>query len=274
MSEKQVPIIVSGALGRMGKAIQEALEIFPEIDVVGFLESPEKLAGRTTLPLAGREIPSASHLEKLSVPAGTIVIDFSHPSVTVELARHAAALNVKLVVGTTGLSDSDLAELHEASRTTAVLVSGNMSVGIQALLAIIEELAQSLKDFDIEIIEMHHRHKKDAPSGTALMLAEAAAKARHQDLRSVARHGRKGMLGERPAEEIGLHAVRGGDIVGEHIVVLAGEGEHLEFRHSAHSRRTFAMGALRAALYLSQQPRGFFTMRDVVKRTYSAESNV
>lgn len=259
-----VEIIVSGALGRMGTAILQALEFFPEIQVVGLIDSVEKLAGQRSLCVAGKDVPAAPHLAELNVPSGCVIVDFSNPIVTRELARLCAEKGAKLVVGTTGLSDSDQALLYEASQTTAVLVSSNMSTGVQVLLTVVEELARRLPDFDIEIVEMHHRRKKDAPSGTALMLADAAARARDIKLSEVARHGRHGLVGERKNEEIGLHAVRGGDIVGEHIVVFAGEGEHLELRHSAHSRLTFAMGALRAARFLADKPRGFFTMRDVI----------
>ncbi|MGB9692044.1 MAG: 4-hydroxy-tetrahydrodipicolinate reductase [Candidatus Sumerlaeaceae bacterium] len=264
MTIASIPVLISGALGRMGTAIVQALEYFPDIELVGAIDSVEKLAGRSALVLGGKEVPAASHFAEMRIPSGSVVIDFSNPIVTRELAQHGAHLGAKLVVGTTGLSDSDQALLYEASQTTAVLVSSNMSTGIQVLLAVVEELARRLPDFDIEVVEMHHRRKKDSPSGTALSLAEAAACARGQTLSDVARHGRHGIVGERKAEEIGLHAVRGGDIVGEHIVVLAGEGEHLELRHSAHSRLTFAMGALRAARFLADKTRGFFTMRDVI----------
>jgi 4-hydroxy-tetrahydrodipicolinate reductase len=265
MANTAVNVVVSGAFGRMGKAILDALEHFPTIELVGIIETAEKLGDQKCVVVRGREIPAATRVDQLSLPSATIVIDFSNPMQTRELAHHCPAVGAKLVVGTTGLSDSDQALLHEMSQTTAVLVSSNMSVGVQVLAAILEQLAKQLADFDIEIVEMHHRRKKDSPSGTALMLGDAVARARGLQLNSVARHGRHGMLGERTKDEIGFHAVRGGDIVGEHIVVLAGEGEHLEIRHSAHSRTTFAMGALRAALFLADKPRGYFTMRDVIQ---------
>lgn len=265
MSDGNISVILSGGLGRMGSAIAQALEFFPTIEVVGILDAPEKAASKPVTVIRGKEIPVASRLRDLVFPSGTVIVDFSTPAATRELARTVSERGAKLVVGTTGLSDSDVESLHQASQTTAVLVSSNMSVGVQVLLAVVEQLAARLHDFDVEIVEMHHRRKKDAPSGTALMLAEAAARSRGVALNEAARHGRKGMVGERKAEEIGLHAVRGGDIVGEHIVVFAGEGEHLELRHSAHSRTTFAMGALRAALFLADKARGFFTMRDVVR---------
>ncbi len=264
MGDERIKIVLSGALGRMGQALSQAASLFPEIEIVGALETAEKLAGQKTLRIGEGEVPAGAHLSEIPTVEGSTIIDFSSSSVTSELARHAPQLNAKLVVGTTGLSDSDLAILHEASRTTAVLVSSNMSLGVQVLLSVIEQLSKQLADFDIEIVEMHHRRKKDAPSGTALMLADAAARAREHELSTVARHGRHGFVGERTKEELGLHAVRGGDIVGEHIVIFAGEGEHLELRHSAHSRMTFAMGALRAALFLRNYSRGYFTMRDVL----------
>lgn len=258
-------IVVSGALGRMGRTILEAALELPNIEIVGAIETAEKLGGQKAIRFQNREIPAAAHISEMRIPTGTVVIDFSNPIQTRELAHYCAPLGAKLVVGTTGLSDSDQALLHQVSQTTAVLVSSNMSVGVQVLVSMLEQVARQLPDYDIEIVEWHHRRKKDSPSGTALMLGDAAARARQLKLSEVARHGRHGLLGERSRHEIGFHAVRGGDIVGEHIVVVAGEGEHLELRHSAHSRMTFARGALRAAMFLSDKPRGYFTMRDVVQ---------
>jgi 4-hydroxy-tetrahydrodipicolinate reductase len=266
MSESKVRIVVNGALGRMGTAIFEAAGFFPEIEIVGAVDAAEKLAGRSNLAVRGSEVPAAARLADLPSVEGSVVVDFSTPDVTRELMQEAVARRAKLVVGTTGLSGEDLVLLHDASRSTAVLVSSNMSFGVQVLLSVVEQLARRLSGFDIEIVEMHHRRKKDAPSGTALALAEAAAQARGCELAAVARHGRRGIVGERTPEEIGVHAVRGGDIVGEHTVIFAGEGEHIEVRHSAHSRMTFAMGALRAAIFLAGKPNGYFTMRDVVEQ--------
>ncbi|MCX7624951.1 MAG: 4-hydroxy-tetrahydrodipicolinate reductase [Candidatus Sumerlaeaceae bacterium] len=265
MSDEVIRIVVSGALGRMGRAILDASADFPNIEIVGALETLEKLGGEKTIHVGNREIPAAAHIKDLQIPAGTVVVDFSNPIQTRELAHQCAPLGAKLVVGTTGLSDSDQALLYELSQTTAVLVSSNMSVGVQVMVSLLEQIARQLPDFDIEIVELHHRRKKDSPSGTALLLGEAAARGRQLKLKDVARHGRHGLVGERPPHEIGFHAVRGGDIVGEHIVIVAGEGEHLELRHSAHSRMTFARGALRAAGFLAEKPRGFFTMRDVIQ---------
>ncbi len=259
-SSMRIPILISGARGRMGQAIWRLASADPELLVVGGLERPEEAArgGGEGGP------PIFADLAAANAPEGTVLIEFTAPEATVEHVRQAAELGLKAVVGTTGLSPDQLDALHAAALKTAVLQAANMSVGINVLLDTVEKLARRLSDYDIEIVEMHHRHKADAPSGTALALAEAAAEGRGAALAEIASYGRHGLAGARPAGEIGVHAVRGGDVVGDHTVIFAGAGERIEVGHKASSRDTFAAGALRAAKYLAGRSPGFYTMRDAL----------
>ncbi len=194
------------------------------------------------------------------------VIDFSAPEYTVGLAALAASQRKILVSGTTGLVSAQKEALIRAGEHTRVLWSANMSLGVNLLMALVEHTAAKLgNDTDIEILEMHHRHKVDAPSGTALALGEAAARGREVNLQDVAVRSRDGITGARKAGDIGFATLRGGDVIGEHTVMFASTGERLELSHQASSRDVFANGALTAALWLAAKPNGFYTMRDVVK---------
>ena len=258
-------VVISGALGRMGQALLRLGAADPAIRIVGALEAAGKISGpHGSKPLTPCGIPLAESLDALSAPPASVLVEFTTPEATVENVRACARIGLKAVVGTTGLKDEELAVLREASEQTAILFASNMSVGVNVLLGTVEKLASVLADFDIEIVEMHHRHKKDAPSGTALSLARAAAAGRGKDFTEVACYGREGMTGERPAAQIGIHAVRGGDVVGDHTVIFAREGERIELVHRAHSRDTFAAGALRAARFLADKPKGLFSMKDAL----------
>jgi 4-hydroxy-tetrahydrodipicolinate reductase len=194
-----------------------------------------------------------------------VAIDVSQPEGSVALAARCAADRIPLVIGTTGHSSDQLDDLRAEATRTAVLLSPNFSVGVNLLFWLTERAGEILgPDFDAEIVELHHRHKKDAPSGTAKRLGEIIAKTRSLEYDAAARHGRKGFTGERTRAEIGVHAIRGGDIVGEHTVYFAGIGERLELTHRASSRDTFAKGALRAADWLIGKPAGWYEMRDVL----------
>lgn len=254
------PVIISGVRGRMGQAIWRLAAADPEFRIVGGLEH----VARTGEATVASEAPIVSDLAALAAPAGTILVEFTTPEATVEHARLAAERGLRLVVGTTGLTAAQMEELRAAARATAVLQAANMSVGVNVLLDVVERLARTLAGYDIEIVEMHHRQKVDAPSGTALALARAAAAGLGENLDEIARHGRQGQTGARPAREIGLHALRGGDVVGDHTVIFAGLGERVEITHKASSRDTFAAGALRAARFLAGQGPGFYTMRDAL----------
>jgi len=194
-----------------------------------------------------------------------VVIDFTVPMATVNHAGLAAETGTALVIGTTGMDKEQIAVVDAAAQKTVIMRAGNMSVGINLLMGLVEQISGILDNsFDIEIVEMHHHHKVDAPSGTALMLGEAAASGRGVDLDSVSDRGRDGITGARTAGDIGFASLRGGDVVGEHTVIFAGEGERIEITHKAASRALFANGAVRAAQWCVDQPPGHYDMKDVL----------
>lgn len=238
-------IIIIGARGRMGQAILRRAETLPEISVAAQIERGDDL--RTV------------------IDSCDVVIDFSFHEATAGFARLCAAHRKALVLGTTGHSDAERTELKELSARMPLVWASNYSTGVNALFYLTKKAAQILgPDFDLEIVEMHHRLKKDAPSGTARTLAEILADVRQQQLDRVLRHGREGLTGERAAAEIGMHSIRGGDVVGDHTVIFAASGERLELTHKASSRETFAAGALRAAQWITGKPPGIYDMQDVL----------
>ncbi len=193
------------------------------------------------------------------------IIDFTTPAVTVALAEAAAEAGVAHVIGTTGFSECDLAAIARTARKGRIVRAGNMSLGVNLLVTLTQQVARALgAEYDIEIVEAHHRHKVDAPSGTALMLGEAAAEGRGVSLAETADRGRDGITGARADGAIGFHAIRGGDFIGEHDVIFAGPGERITLRHVASDRALFARGALKAALWLEEQGPGEYSMRDVL----------
>ncbi len=194
-----------------------------------------------------------------------VLIDFSTPAASVALCQQAAAAGVAHVIGTTGLSDEDLAAIQESAQKTAVVRSGNMSLGVNLLAALVERAAGTLGPaWDAEIVEMHHRMKVDAPSGTALLLGEAAARGRGVNLSDYSVRGRDGLTGPRKPGDIGFASLRGGTVVGDHSVIFAGAGERIEFSHRAEDRGIFARGALAAALWTRGKPPGLYSMTDVL----------
>jgi len=197
--------------------------------------------------------------------ASDAVIDFTVPAATKAHVALAASTGTALIIGTTGLGDDVRAAITVAAQKTALVQSPNMSVGVNVLLALTEKLAATLgNEYDIDIVEMHHRHKVDAPSGTALGLGEAAAKGRKVALKDVARTTRDGQVGARPSGEIGFATLRGGDVIGDHTVIFAADGERIEVTHKASSREIFARGAVRAAMWAKGKAPGLYTMRDVL----------
>jgi 4-hydroxy-tetrahydrodipicolinate reductase len=226
--------------------------------------------GRTVVQLAGEQgidvalaLDAGERVESLAGSGAQVVIDFSSPSATTELADVASSAGIAIVSGTTGLTDAALAALDRASKRVAVAWEPNMSVGVHVLGALVAQAIAMLgPDFDVEIIEAHHKMKVDAPSGTALRLAELAREARG-GARIV--HGREGRPGARTGSEIGVHAVRGGDVIGDHTVLLFGTGERVELTHRASSRELFASGALRVARWIVGKPAGRYGMDDVLK---------
>jgi len=251
MRDMSTKIVISGSKGRMGQTILECAKGDRQIEVVGMLD-------------IGDFIEEA-------VKAGAVVIDFSSHSFTPTLAGHAVRKKCPLVIGTTGFTDTERNEIQKASQSIPIMLSPNMSVGVNVLFAMTQRAASVLKEgFDVEIIEKHHRLKVDSPSGTAAKLAELIAQSKGGSLSKLARHGRSGDAGKRTDDEIGIHAVRGGDFVGEHTVLFAGEGETIELVHTANSRTIFARGALRAAQWIAGAKPGFYDMMDVLGLAPSA----
>jgi 4-hydroxy-tetrahydrodipicolinate reductase len=238
-------IIITGAKGRMGQALVACAPNHAGLEVVGQIDQGDDLAAVITRT--------------------DVVIDFSLHSATPEIAALCAAQGKALVIGTTGHNDEEKSRItHHASRIPVVW-SSNYSTGVNTLFWLTRKAAEILGPaYDLEVIEMHHRLKKDAPSGTAKSLAEILADVRNLQLHTAARHGREGIVGERTAAEIGIHSVRGGDVVGDHTVVFATNGERVELTHKASSRDTFANGALRAALWVVKQQPGLYDMQDVL----------
>lgn len=248
-----IPVIIMGAKGRMGSTLVNLAMDSDQFSVRGVVERAEYSSG---LELLG--CPVAYDLQDL-LPSckGATVIDFTAPEVSLASARKASKTGNPVVIGTTGLSADQLAELESLARDIPIFWSPNMSIGVNALVRVLPMLERILGEaYDMEITEIHHHHKKDAPSGTAVKLAQVLAQSRGWKMEDVGNYGRQGMVGARPHEELGVHALRGGDVVGDHTVYFFGPGERIEVTHRAHSRENFARGALRAAAWLSGQKAG------------------
>ncbi|NOY00052.1 MAG: 4-hydroxy-tetrahydrodipicolinate reductase [Verrucomicrobia bacterium] len=237
-------LLVTGAEGRMGQAVISC-------------------AGKTAEIEVGAQIDMGALKEALA--NCDTVIDFSHHSFTTELLEACLQQNIKVVTGTTGHSDEELAFINKASESIAIVKAPNFSVGVNTLFYLTRRATEILGDnFDLEVVEMHHRDKVDSPSGTARRLVEILDETRGLSYADDTMHGRHGDVGPRKNTEIGLHAVRGGDVVGDHTVIYAGSGERVELTHKASSRDTFASGAVRSALWLQDQNKGLFDMQDVL----------
>ena len=269
MKHKKVTrVAIIGAAGRMGQALVRCARNMPEIQVVGAVERGEHAT-------VGRDAGQVASVGEIGVTVTSdladaargadVLIDFSLHTTVAAHARLACELGRSLVVGTTGLYGTEKAVLKEVSKKIAVVSAPNMSAGMGVLFALVNTASAALGPrYDVEIIDFHHRHKKDAPSGTALHLAERIAAGRGQDIHEVASYGRKGIAEGRPEGQIGIHAVRAGDIVGDHTVVFAIDGERLEFTHRATSRDAYAIGALRAAQWVKGRKPGLYSMQDVL----------
>ncbi len=260
-------ICMAGAGGRMGRRILELAAAEPDIEIAGAFDLPE-LAGMTLT--VGSESGKARTVVVSDDAPGQIahadvLIDFTHADACVGNARVAATVRKAAVIGTTGLSADQKDELARVASTIPVVYAPNMSVGVNLLFKLTAEVAAILGlDYNVEITEVHHNLKKDSPSGTAVRLAEMAAGALGLDYEKDTVHGRHGMVGARPARQIGMHAIRGGDVVGEHTVSFIGHGERIELVHKAHNRDNFARGALRAARFALTAKPGFYDMQDVL----------
>ena len=245
MSTSPLRIAVAGASGRMGLMLIEAVQAAPDCALAATLD-------------LGSDIRAA-------LAPAQVLIDFTRPEGTLAHLAVCRELGVKAVIGTTGFTPEQKAELTAHARHIALVVSPNMSVGVNVVLRLLDTAARALADgYDVEIVEAHHRHKVDAPSGTALAMGEAVAAALGRDLKTHAIYGREGVTGERDAKTIGFSTIRGGDIVGDHTVMFCGTGERIEIVHKSSSRATYAEGALRAARFLADKPSGLFGMADVL----------
>ena len=263
-----IKAIVVGAAGRMGGRIIHTIHEAEGIEVSGALERPDH-------PLLNRDIGEVLGLGEIGVPlggdikrvieAGEVVIDFTNPEVSLRSLEVASGSGVAMVIGSTGFIPQQLERVSHLAEKTRCVLSPNMSVGVNLMFKLVGEIARILGDeYDVEILEAHHRFKKDSPSGTAMKLGEIVASALNRDFHKVGVFGRKGVIGERKAQEIGMQAVRAGDIVGDHTVIFGGLGERLELTHRAHSRDNFARGAVRAAKWVITQPNGLYDMGDVL----------
>jgi 4-hydroxy-tetrahydrodipicolinate reductase len=262
-----VQTAIAGVSGRMGRALLEAVAADSDCMLCAAIDRPgSPLVGQD----AGAAWGAASGVRVTDQPTAVLqeahaLIDFTRPEATLGYLDACAAAGVPLVIGTTGFDDAGKARITAAAQRVPIVFAPNMSVGVNLLMKLAEIAAQVLEDgYDIEIIEAHHRHKVDAPSGTALGLGQAVARAVNRDLASCAVYGREGVTGERDPKTIGFATVRGGDIVGDHTLLFAGIGERVELTHKASSRATFALGALRAAKWLQGRAPGLYDMRDVL----------
>jgi len=238
-------LIITGSKGRMGQMLVAYAARDPELQVVGQIDQGDDLRG--------------------IIAKGDVVIDFSSHSATTGIVSLCAEHKKPIVIGTTGHSDGEKSQILSFKSQIPIVLSSNFSTGVNALFWLTRKAAEILgPGFDLEVVEMHHRLKHDAPSGTARTLAEILAEVRKQNLQQAARHGRSGITGQRSNEEIGIHSLRGGDVVGDHTVIFAAQGERVELTHKASSRETFANGALRAAQWIVKQKPGLYDMQDVL----------
>jgi 4-hydroxy-tetrahydrodipicolinate reductase len=260
-------LAIAGAAGRMGRTLIEAVLRSGDLALGAALEAPgHPQLGRDAGEALGAPCGVAFNADiAAALRAADCLIDFTAPQATLVHLDACVAARKSLVIGTTGFTADDKARIAVAARALPVAMAPNFAIGVNVTFKLAEVAARILGDaYDVEIVEAHHRHKVDAPSGTALRLGEAVAQALGRDLRTVAVHGREGITGERGAKDIAFHAIRGGDIVGEHTVIFAGEGERVEVTVRSGSRMTYAQGALRAARWLAGRPPGLYDMFDVL----------
>lgn len=260
-------IAIAGSSGRMGRALLEAVMQAPEFRLAAALERPDSdFIGRDAGELVGAPcgIAISSDVQQ-ALSAVDVLVDFTRPEATLTHMQTCLRSGVRMVIGTTGLDSDQKLRVAEAAKKIPVVMAPNMSVGVNLLFRLLETASRVLAEgYDIEIVEAHHRHKVDAPSGTALRMGEVIAHTLGRDLKQCAVFGREGVTGERRAATIGFATVRGGDIVGDHTALFAGTGERVEITHKASSRATFALGALRAARFLADKRQGLYDMQDVL----------
>ena len=263
-------VAVAGASGRMGRMLIEAIAATDDLVLAGALDIAESPAiGQDACAFLGRTsgVKITADLRAGLAPA-QVLIDFTRPAGTLAHLAVCRELGVKAVIGTTGFSADEKAAIAEHAKHIAIMMAPNMSVGVNVVLKLLDMAARALNEgYDIEIIEAHHRHKVDAPSGTALKMGEVVATALGRDLKDCAVYGREGVTGERDPSTIGFATIRGGDVVGDHTVLFAGTGERIEITHKSSSRATYAQGSLRAARFIASRENGLFDMNDVLGLT-------
>lgn len=263
-----IRIAVVGASGRMGLSLIKAAALADKTALVVAVSRPgSNVIGKDAGELAGIGTLAVKVVDDLAsvIDQFDVLIDFTRPDASMAFIEECRQAGKKIVIGTTGYSDAQKAVIAEAAKDVAIVIAPNMSVGVNLALKLLEMTAKVMGDYtDIEIIEAHHRHKVDAPSGTALRMGEVIADALGRDLKDCAIYGREGNTGERDRKTIGFSTIRAGDIVGEHTVMFADDGERMEITHKATSRMTFANGAVRAATWLKDKPNGLYDMQDVL----------
>jgi len=263
-----IKAIVAGAAGRMGQRLIHMIQRNEEIALAGAFERPDhpnvnEDAG-VVAGVGALDVKIAGSLEDV-IDTADVLIDFTAPQATLENVKTASNRGLAMVIGTTGITGHALEEVETLARRTRCVFAPNMSVGVNVMFKIAGEMARILgNDYDMEILEVHHRQKKDAPSGTAMHLAHILADSVGRDLEKVGVYERKGIIGKRTDDEIGIQTWRAGDITGEHTVMFGGTGERLELIHRAHNRDNFARGAVRAAIWVTEQPPGLYDMQDVL----------
>lgn len=260
-------IVLSGVGGRMGKALIEAVSMNDNAILTGALEhAASPILGQDAGLLVGKQtgVSVVADIDT-ALENAQVVIDFSRPDGTLKLLDECVKRNIQMVIGTTGFDEDGKAQIRAAAEKIAIVFAPNFSVGVNLLFALIDQAARVLNDgYDIEVIEAHHRHKIDAPSGTALRMGEVLANALGRNLKDCAVYAREGITGERDPNAIGFATVRGGDIVGDHTALFATDGERVEITHKASSRLTFANGAVRSAVWLANKNNGLYDMQDVL----------
>jgi len=263
-----IKVIVTGAGGKMGGRIINMIDDADDIEVVGAIEAPgHPIIGRDVGHSLGLGRTGALVSDRLAdcIDQADVVIDFTNHEASINYLKIASEKNRAIVIGSTGFTPEEMKLAKQLAAKTRCVLSPNMSVGVNVMLKVLEDCAAILKeDYDVEIIEAHHHLKKDAPSGTAMKMAQVIAETLGRDLEKEAVYRREGLIGERTKTEIGIQTIRAGDIVGDHTVIFGGIGERLEFTHRAHSRDNFAKGAIRAAQWIVHQKNGLYDMRDVL----------
>ena len=259
-------IVIVGCTGRMGQALLEGIFADDELFLHAALDRADSPSiGRDAGEQFGRATGVKVSSDVKAIEGADVLIDFTRPEPSLQYLEACKAASAKMVIGTTGFNAEQKTSIAQAAQQIGIVFAPNMSVGVTLLTNLVQAAARVLNEgYDIEVIEAHHRHKVDAPSGTALRLGEAAAVGARRDFDKVAVYAREGITGERNPDSIGFSTVRGGDIVGDHTVLFAGTGERIELTHKASSRATFALGALRAARFLQDKKTGLFDMQDVL----------